>query len=107
MTRMVELVLDESCFILGCLFWVSIFLSLSCISFISSTRVLITSTMYGLVVISLVPGSGSLKKVLVKLAITTGLVHFFNDVVALHEDQEATPDEVSIARGLSQEERSL
>lgn len=83
------------------------FLSLSCISFISSTRVPITSMMYSLVVISLVPGSGSLKKVLVKLAITTGLVHFVNDVVTLHEDQEATPDEVSIARGLSQEERPL
>ena len=83
------------------------FLPLSCISFILPTRVPITSIMYVLVVISLVPGSGSLKEVLVKLAIATGLVHFFNDVVALHEDQEATPDEVSIAGGLSQEERSL
>lgn len=102
MMRMVELFFDESRCISGCLFRV-----LGCISFISSTCVSITSIMYDLVVISLVPGSGSLKKVLVKLAITTDLVHLINDIVALHEDQEATPDEVSITRGLSQEERSL
>lgn len=83
------------------------FSSLSCISFISLTRVPINSIIYDLVVISLVPGSGSLKKVLVKLAITTDLVHFVNDIVTLHEDQEATPDKVSVARGLSQEERSF
>jgi hypothetical protein len=58
----------------------------------------------GLVVISLVPRGSSLKEVLVKLSVTANLVHLVNDLVTLHKDEETTPNKISIARSLSQEE---